>query len=294
MPQASIDGVDIYYEETGQGFPLVFSHEFAGDHRSWTPQVRFFTRRYRTVVYCARGYPPSTVPDDPAAYSEEQSVEDLYGLIRHLGIKKAHIVGLSMGGNVALKIGLAHPEVCASLVVAGAGFGSTDPDEFRANARQTADLFESQGMESVAEVYARGPSRLRFEQKDPHGFAEVLAQLKTHSTLGSAMTMRNVQGKRKTVYEVADQLPSLQVPTLVVAGDEDELALEPALLMKRKIPRCGLAIVPNTGHTVNLEEPALFNQLVLDFLTAVDQNRWEARRDTSTGLLPPDVVGGRR
>src|SRR5436190_13038489 len=277
MPRAPINGVEIYYEEYGRGHPIVFSHEFAGDYRSWAPQVRFFARRYRTIVYSARGYHPSSVPADDGAYSEEHNIEDLYGLIRHLGIEQAHIVGLSMGGNVTLKLGLAHPEVCTSLVVAGAGFGSTNPDEFRANSRETAGLFERIGMEQAAETYGRGPSRLRFEQKDPHGFAEMLEQLKSHSALGSAMTMRNVQGKRRTVYEVADQLPSLQVPTLVVAGDEDELALEPALLMKRKIPRRGLAIIPNTGHTVNLEEPALFNQLVLDFLTAVEQGRWDAR-----------------
>lgn len=289
MPLAPINGVEIYYEDIGQGYPVVFAHEFAGDYRSWVPQVRFFARRYRTITYSARGYHPSTVPTDDAAYSEELNVEDVYGLIRHLGIEQAHIVGLSMGGNVTLKLGLAHPEVCTSLVVAGAGFGSTNPDEFRAGARETADLFERVGMEQAAETYGRGPSRLRFEQKDPHGFTEMKAQLATHSALGSAMTMRNVQGKRKTLYEVQDQLPSLQVPTLVVAGDEDELALEPALMMKRTIPRCGLAILPNTGHTVNLEEPALFNQLVVDFLTAVEQGRWEARRDTTTGLLPPDA-----
>src|SRR6266536_1950779 len=132
MPLAPINGIEIYYEEHGQGAPIVFSHEFAGDYRSWAPQVRFFARRYRTITYCARGYPPSSVPTELAAYSEEQSVEDLYELIRFLGIEKAHVVGLSMGGNVALKIGLAHPEVCASLVVAGAGFGSVNPEEFRA------------------------------------------------------------------------------------------------------------------------------------------------------------------
>jgi pimeloyl-ACP methyl ester carboxylesterase len=102
------------------------------------------------------------------------------------------------------------------------------------------------------------------------------------------MTMRNVQGKRKTVYEVADDLPALDVPTLIVSGDEDELALEPALLMKRKIPNSGLLLVPKTGHTVNLEEPALFNQAVLEFVTAVEQGAWTARRDTTTGLLPPE------
>src|SRR3954454_16460387 len=244
MPLAPINGVEIYYEEHGQGIPIVFSHEFAGDYRSWAPQVRFFARRYRTVTYSARGYHPSSVPSDLAAYSEEQSVEDLYALIKHLGFEKAHIVGLSMGGNVSLKIGLAHPEVCASLVVAGAGFGSVNPDDFRQNARETADLFERVGIDTAAETYGRGPSRLRFEQKDPLGFAELVSHLKEHSTLGSAMTMRGVQGTRKSVYEVADQLPSLQVPTLIVAGDEDELALEPSLLMKRQIPNSGLLIVP--------------------------------------------------
>jgi len=288
MALAPINGVEIYYEEHGHGTPILFCHEFAGDYRSWEPQVRFFARRYRTITYCARGYPPSSVPTDDAAYSEEQSIEDVYELLRFLGIAKAHIVGLSMGGNLSLKLGLAHPEVCLSLVVAGAGFGSTDPAEFRAGALETAALFEQQGIDKAAETYARGPSRLRFEQKDPHGFAELVAQLKEHSTLGSAMTMRNVQGKRKTVYEVADQLPSLHVPTLVISGDEDELALEPALMMKRKIPNSGLLIVPKTGHTVNLEEPALFNQAVFDFITAAEQGAWTPRRDTTTGLLPPD------
>jgi pimeloyl-ACP methyl ester carboxylesterase len=288
MALASINGVELYYEEHGQGAPVLFCHEFAGDYRSWAPQVRFFARRYRTITYSARGYHPSSVPTDDGSYSEEQHVEDAYELIRFLGIDKSHVVGLSMGGNVTLKLGLAHPEVCLSLVVAGAGFGSTNPEEFRAGARETADLLERVGMEQFAETYGRGPSRLRFEQKDPHGFDEVVRQLKEHSTVGSALTMRNVQGKRTTVYEVADQLPSLNVPTLVITGDEDELALDPSLLMKRKIPNSGLLVIPKTGHTVNLEEPALFNQAVLDFISAVDQGAWTSRRDTSTGLLPPE------
>lgn len=288
MALAPINGVEIYYEEHGQGTPIVFCHEFAGDYRSWAPQVRFLARRYRAITFSARGYHPSSIPTNDEDYSEEQHVEDTYELIRFLGIEKAHIVGLSMGGNVTLKLGLAHPEVCLSLVVAGAGFGSTNPEEFRANSRETSALLERVGMQEFAETYGRGPSRLRFEQKDPHGFLEMLAQLKEHSTVGSALTMRNVQGKRKTVYDVADQLPRLNVPTLVVSGDEDELALDASLLMKRKIPNSGLLIVPKTGHTVNLEEPALFNQAVLDFVSAVDQGAWTPRLDTTTGLLPPE------
>ena len=289
MAFAPINGIYIYYEEHGRGAPIVFCHEFAGDDRSWAPQVRFFARRYRTIAFSARGYLPSSVLTEDAAYSEERNVEDTYELIRFLGIGPAHVVGLSMGGNVTLKLGLAHPEVCRSLVVAGAGYGSTNPAEFRANALETAALMQQVGMAAFAETYSHGPARLRFEQKDPAGFAEMVCHLKEHSPIGSALTMRNVQGKRKTIAEVADRLPGLEIPTLIVAGDEDELALEPSLMMKRLIPNSGLLIMPKTGHTINLEEPAAFNQAVLEFITAVDQGAWTPRRDTSIGLLPPEA-----
>src|SRR5438270_10435841 len=112
MPFAPVNGVDLYSEEAGEGTPLVFSHEFAGSVESWEAQVRFFSRRYRVITYNNRGYPPSSVPDDPSAYSEEQLVDDLRALLDHLGIERAHIAGLSMGGAVALKFGIAHPERC--------------------------------------------------------------------------------------------------------------------------------------------------------------------------------------
>ena len=111
MPMARINGVELYYEQAGEGYPLVFSHEFPGDYRSWEAQVRYFTRRYRVIAWNYRGYPPSEVPSDPAAYSEERLIRDLYGLLRHLGVEQAHIAGLSMGGALTLKFGLAHPEV---------------------------------------------------------------------------------------------------------------------------------------------------------------------------------------
>ena len=102
MPTASVNGVAIYYEDTGRGFPLVWSHEFGGDHRSWEPQVRYFSRRYRVITYNHRGYPPSSVPKEALAYSQEQLVEDLRQLLRHLGVRLAHVGGCSMGANVAL------------------------------------------------------------------------------------------------------------------------------------------------------------------------------------------------
>ncbi len=286
MATARIDGVELYYEEVGEGEPLIFCHEFAGDYRSWAPQVRFFSRRYRTITFNARGYPPSEAPTDPAAYSEEALTDEILGLIRHLGVEQAHVCGLSMGGGAALKLALAHPEVCRGLVVAGAGYGSTNHEQFVKDAHTVAELFEREGAERTAEQYARGPSRQRFILKDPHGWAEFRDLLKTHSGPGSALTQRGVQAKRRTIFDVAHELPRCQVPTLIVVGDEDDLCLEPAILMKRQMPNAGLAIFPNTGHTLNLEEPDLFNRTVLDFLTAVEQGRWTGRPTTSTAILP--------
>ena len=133
MPKFSADGVEIYYEVTGEGFPLVWSHEFGGSYESWETQVRYFTRRYQVITYAARGWPPSDVPSDPAAYSQERVVNDLYLLLKYLGIDRAHIGGLSMGGSVALNFGIAHPEMSRSLIVASAGSGSSNRETFLSN-----------------------------------------------------------------------------------------------------------------------------------------------------------------
>ena len=120
MPFAKTDdGVNLYYEETGEGFPLLFIHEFAGDHRSWEPQVRHFARRYRCVTYNARGYPPSEVPEDVGAYSQQRAVDDARSILDHLGVEQAHIAGLSMGGFCTLHFGLRYPARARSLVSPG-------------------------------------------------------------------------------------------------------------------------------------------------------------------------------
>ena len=105
----SDDGVKLYYEEAGAGIPLLFVHEFAGDHRSWEQQLRHFGRRYRAITYAARGYPPSDVPEDPASYSQNRAADDILAVLEHLDIQKAHVCGLSMGGFATLHFGLRHP-----------------------------------------------------------------------------------------------------------------------------------------------------------------------------------------
>lgn len=273
------EGVRLYYEQTGSGLPLLFIHEFAGDYHSWEPQVCSFSRRYRCITYNARGYPPSDVPADPAAYTQATAVGDAITILDHLAIEQAHVVGLSMGGFCALHLGLRHARRARSLVVAGCGYGAQPEKQqaFRAECEVIARAFAQEGAEAVAARYAVGPARVQFQNKDPRGWAEFARQLAKHSSQGAALTMRGVQRERPSLYDLSDDLARLRVPTLIVSGDEDEGCLEPDLMLKRTIPSAALAVLPRTGHTCNLEEPELFNRIVQDFLTTVESGRWSLR-----------------
>ena len=118
MAYANADGVKLYYEESGEGFPIIFVHEFAGDYRSWEPQVRYFSRRYRCVSFDARGYPPSEVPEDQALYSQDIAADDIAAVMKAATIERAHVVGMSMGGFAALHFGLRYAAMAESIVVA--------------------------------------------------------------------------------------------------------------------------------------------------------------------------------
>ena len=291
MPTARVNGISLHYQEAGQGLPLVLVHEFAGEAASWQPQMRFFARRYRVIAYNARGYPPSDVPRDVAAYSQEQAAEDIRGVLDALGIAKAHVCGLSMGGYATLHFGLRHPDRALSLVVAGAGYGSVaaERDKFRQDSDATVKRFETDGMAQVAALYARGPTRVQFIDKDPDGWQEFHDRLAAGSAEGHALTMRGVQMKRPSIYELEAQMKRLEVPTLIMTGDEDDPCLEPAIFMKRAIRSSGLVVLPKSGHTINLEEPDAFNRAVLDFVTAVDAGRWPLRNpasQTGSAILP--------
>src|SRR5262249_18844957 len=283
MPFAHVDGIKLHYEEAGAGAPLVFVHEFAGDHRSWHLQMRFFARRYRCIAFNARGYPPSDVPEHGGAYSQQRAVDDIRGVLDHLGIERAHVCGLSMGGYATLIFGLRYPGRARSLTVAGCGYGSVEGNReaFRRDSEHVARRFEQEGMEAVAEFYARGPTRLQFIDKDHHGWRDFHQQCAGGSALGHALPLRGVQMTRPSVFDLGAEMERLEVPTLVVTGDEDEPCLEPAIFMKRKIPSAGLVVIPKSGHTINLEEPDAFNRTLLDFLTAVDAGRWTRRNPAS-------------
>ncbi|MHA1154009.1 MAG: alpha/beta fold hydrolase [Alphaproteobacteria bacterium] len=286
------DGVELYFEETGRGEPVIFVHEFAGDHRSWEPQVRHFARRYRCITYNARGYPPSDVPEDPGRYSQARACADIKVVLDHLGIARAHIVGLSMGGFATLHFGLSYPQAARALVVAGCGYGAERDRraQFRAEAEACAKNLGRDGMAAFAAGYSLGPARVQFQNKDPRGWREFAEMLAGHSATGSALTQLGVQRERPSLYDLEDRLKALTVPTLIVTGDEDEPCLAPGVYLKRAIPSAGLAVLPKTGHTINLEEPEAFNRLLTEFFDSVESGRWEPRDPRS---IADTILGAR-
>lgn len=273
------DGVKLHFEEAGAGSPIIFVHEFGGTYLSWEPQLRFFARRHRCITFAARGYPPSDVPEGVDSYSQARAVADILAVLDHLKIVKAHVVGLSMGGFATLHFGLTHPGRALSLLVAGAGYGAEKQyeDYFRNVSLEVARQFEAQGAKTFAETYALGASRVQFQAKDPRGWREFADLLGQHSAKGAANTMRGVQARRPSIYDLEAKLAAMPVPTLVMVGDEDDHCLQPGIFMKKTIPACGLLVLPKTGHTLNLEEPETFNRAMAEFIAMVEAGKWLPR-----------------
>jgi pimeloyl-ACP methyl ester carboxylesterase len=280
MPHATTDdGVRLYFEETGSGHPVILVHEFAGDLRSWEQQMRYFGKRYRAIAFNARGFPPSDVPEQISSYSQGRAADDILAVLDHIGAAKAHIVGLSMGGFATLHFGLRHSQRALSLCIGGCGYGAEldKRDTFRAEADVIANMIRSEGMPAFAERYAYGPTRVQYENKDPRGHAEFKTMLAEHSATGSANTQQGVQKERPSLYTLVEEMKRINVPTLVITGDEDWPCLMPGILMKQSIPSAALVVMPNAGHAINIEEPEEYNRLVGDFLSQVESGRWPNR-----------------
>ena len=279
---ASTDGTRLYYEEVGAGTPVVFVHEFAGDYRTWEPQLRYFARAHRCVTFSARGYPPSDVPSDPACYGQDIARGDVIAVMDALAIDRAHIVGHSMGAYTALHVGLRHPQRCISVTAAGCGWGSVaDPgarEAMRKVAAETARLFTDKGIAEAAATYADNATRLTQKYKDPRGFAEFTRMMAEHSAQGHALTMAMLQAKRPTLWDLEADLKRFAVPLLVIVGDEDEACLDGSVFLKRTVPTAALLVIPRSGPTITSEEPAAVNAALAELFAAAEAGRWLAHR----------------
>ncbi len=278
MAYAERAGVKLYFEDTGAGSPILFLHEYGGDHRSWEPQVRYFSRWHRCIVVTARGYPPSDVPDDAAQYGQDHAIADALAVLDHLGLDKATVIGLSMGGYTALRLALQAPKRITAIVAASAGSGSypAHREAFQREAEKLAAQILDQGR-MPADAFAMGPTRTQLKRKDPRGWIEFRDHLAEHPAVGAAHTLSNVQAKRPSLYDFEEQFSACRVPTLLIVGDEDEACLDANLWLKRTMPTAGLDIAPKSGHLLNLEDPARFNAMVSGFLNAVSAAAWDVR-----------------
>lgn len=279
MPYAESKNARLYYEDTGKGTPIVFVHEFSGDLRSWETQLRYFSRRFRCIAFNARGYPPSDVPRSWTRYSQAIAVDDIAAVMRHLKLRRAHIIGCSMGAAATLHFGLTYPRMALSLTLVGAGAGSATGSrrQFLRDTEERARLFEEAPLQEVAKKYRSAPNRVQLLHKDPRAWREFWLRFAEHSGLGHANTLRGLQARRPPIYSLESRLRRLKVPLHVVVGDEDETALDAGVFIKRTCAAARLSVVPATGHVVNLEEPAHFNRIADDFLAVVESRRWRPR-----------------
>lgn len=284
------DGVRLYYEASGVGPAIIFAHESAADARQWVGQVAALSPCYRCITYNARGYPPSDVPPDDAAYGHGPAWRDLAAIVEQVAGGPAHIVGLSMGAYAGLMLGLERPDLVRSLCLAGGGTGSTrGPNEaLRIGMERLAALFEAEGSEAGAQAIAALPTRAGFKARDPVDWQAWFDDLCTHSPQGMARTFRNYQGNRPSLYAFEDALRRLDRPTLLVVGDEDGGCLEVNLFLREIIAGAGLCVVPHSGHAVNLEQPAFFNRLLADFITSAEASMCLTRQ-SGVPSAPPSL-----
>lgn len=270
------DGTKLYGESSGPdgAAPIVFVHELAGSCRAFDLQVAAFKDRFRCIAFSARGYPPSDVPSSVAAYSQDVAASDIGAVLDGFGLADAHLVGVSMGSASTLQFAIRNPARARSITLTSIGSGSDmAPGEFAAGMEALAELTLTQGMRALAEHYAATPTRHRLKEKNPPEYRNFIEQLAAGSPLGITNTMRGVQQRRPPLYVHRERIAALDLPALVVLGEEDEPCVKPSLFLKETLPGARLDVVEKTGHAVNLEEPALYNRLVLGFIETVEAQR---------------------
>ena len=251
MPYLKRDGIDIYYEDHGQGPAVLLSHGYSATSRMWAGQIAALAPHYRVIVWDMRGHGESDCPNDPAAYSEALTVEDMAALLRKCGIERAVIGGLSLGGYMSLAFHLAHPEMVRALMLFDTGPGFRNDNARRAwneSAQQRARDLEVRGFAALGQSDEVRASRHR-------------------SALGLAGAARGMLAQADG--RIIDSLDKIAVPTLVLVGADDKNFLAAADYMARKIACAVRVTIPGAGHASNLHQPKAFNHAVEEFLTGL-------------------------
>jgi pimeloyl-ACP methyl ester carboxylesterase len=252
--RTTLNGIEIEYQDGGQGSPVLLGHGYSATGRMWDGQRAALGDRHRIISWDMRGHGQTESPSDPRQYSAALVVADMRALLRHCGVERAVIGGLSLGGYVSLAFYLTHPEMVRALVICDSGPGYRNAAAraaWNARAYDRATELETKGLEALA-----GRSREMREAMGHHRSAQGLA----HAARG----MLAQEGS-----QVIDGLATIKVPTLIIVGDQDQPFLAPCEYMAKKIPGARLEVIPGAGHSSNLDQPAVFNRVLSDFLQSL-------------------------
>jgi pimeloyl-ACP methyl ester carboxylesterase len=265
MPDVTVNGVRLHYDEAGSGPPVVLIHAFPVGRRMWEPQMAPLATRHHVIAYDVRGFGLSEAPREPGCYSPGILVDDACALLEGLGAVPAAVCGLSMGGNIAVNLALAHPQAVSALIACDTGAGSEDPAAFAARCEEYA-VAAQRGIDAFVEAAFNWSVFADYGAQGPAQAALLRELVRAQPPHGIALTARHALAPRKPIYALEAGLRALRVPTLVVYGERDEACVDSSRFLVSTIPGARLWMVPQASHFVNLDEPALFNETVLSFL----------------------------
>jgi 2-succinyl-6-hydroxy-2,4-cyclohexadiene-1-carboxylate synthase len=267
MPRLAIDGAMINVETAGAGPPLVLLHGFTGSAASWDGHMDAFAQRYRVAAVDLIGHGQSDAPADPGRYTIAHEIEDVIGVLDHLGMARVTLAGYSMGGRVALATAIAAPERCAALVLESASPGIVDLESRMVREAQDNEMATSiirDGIESFVDRWERQPVFASQASLPDEVRSGLRRQRLQNRPVGLANSLRGLgQGVQPPLH---DFLAEVRVPTLLITGALDEKYRALAAEMQARMPGALVEVVDGAGHAVHVEQPEAFQRLVLDFL----------------------------
>jgi len=259
MPTACVNGINMYYEYQGSGLPVLFSHSFTSDCTMWTQQAPVISQRYQLITYDIRGMGRTESP--PGEYSLDLHTEDLYQLVRHLGLSQFVLGGLSIGGMIGVHFALAHQELLKGLIIADSSAARPDTPQL-VNPEPYIEIAQSRGMAGLADHVIGNKLLAPHLQDNPYAIKEYRDRMARNNVVGYCSGMRALSRMRDRTGE----LGRIAVPTLIIVGNLDLPFIEPSKLMHERIPGAKLVVIPGAGHLANIERPAEFNEAVMTFL----------------------------
>jgi pimeloyl-ACP methyl ester carboxylesterase len=249
MPMLDRDGVKIHYEVAGEGPALILTHGYSSTAEMWDGQIAPLAKDFKVITWDMRGHGQSDYPDDLAAYSEAATVADMAALLGAVGAKDAVVGGLSLGGYMSLAFHRAHPERTRALLIVDTGPGYKNDqarEAWNEGAIRRAERFEAEGFGDLSKASAE--VRLA-RHRDASGLARAARGM---------LTQRDAR--------VIESLPAIAVPAVVIVGANDTPFLAASDYMAAKIPGAKKVVIPDAGHSANIDQPEAFNAAVLGFL----------------------------